>query len=249
MTSPVRLLVGDCLDRLSGVPAASVDLVIADLPYGTTRNKWDSVIDLSCLWSELHRVAKPSAAFVFTAQMPFTAALLMSNADQFKHHWIWEKTAATGHLNAKHSPMKAHEDVLVFARRRPTYNPQMTHGHVRKVSAAKSQKRDEDPGNWNQFGPSDYDSTSRYPRSVQLFAHDRQKLALHRTQKPQALIEYLIRTYSNEGELVLDPTAGSGTTGVAAAACGRRALLIEKDPEIAEVAATRLGIAAEVVPS
>lgn len=235
----VTQLHGDCLDLLSTVGTATVDMVFADLPYGTTRNKWDSLIDLETLGGELARVAKPAAAFVFTAQMPFTGALMMSKPKWFRHHWIWEKTSATGHLNAKKAPMKAHEDILVFARQQPTYNPQMTHGHPRKQSLAKSQKRDYG-GNYGTYSGSDYDSTSRYPRTVQTFAHDRQKLALHPTQKPQALMEYLLRTYSNPGELVLDPTSGSGTTGVAALATGRSALLIERDPAIAQIAAQRI---------
>lgn len=242
MSAPVTQHIGDCLTVMDGIADGSVDLVLADLPYGTTRNKWDSIIDLDAMWEQLARVAKADAAFVFTAQMPFTAVLWASNPKWFRHHWIWEKTSATGHLNARHSPMKAHEDVLVFARSRPTYNPQMTHGHPRKQSMARSQKRDRPAGSYNDFGPSDYDSTSRYPRSVQTFPHDRQKLALHRTQKPQALIEYLIRTYSNPGELILDPTSGSGTAGVAAAAAGRRAILIEQDEQIAAVALERLGL-------
>lgn len=235
----VTQLIGDCLDVLRTVEAGSVDMVFADLPYGTTRNKWDSLIDLDRLWEELDRVAKPRAAFVFTAQMPFTGALMMSKPKWFRHHWIWEKTSATGHLNAKRAPMKAHEDILVFARTQPTYNPQMTHGHPRKQSLAKSQRRDYG-GNYGTYAGADYDSTSRYPRTVQTFAHDRQKLALHRTQKPQALMEYLLNTYSNPGDLILDPTSGSGTTGIAALTTGRRALLIEQDEHIAAIAQNRL---------
>jgi hypothetical protein len=215
-------------------------MVFADLPYGTTRNPWDSLVDLDRLWPELLRVTTVNAPIVMTAQMPFTAVLTMSNLPLFRHHWVWEKTNATGHLNAKRAPMKAHEDILVFCRKQPRYNPQKTSGHVRKVSAASSKNVALNTPSWGTFGATSYDSTERYPRTVQVFSSDKQTKALHPTQKPVALLEYLIRTYSDEGQLVLDPTAGSATTGVAAWNTGRRSLLMERDPEIARKAGLRL---------
>ena len=235
-----RLLVGDCLDLLTAIPDGSVNMVFADLPYGTTRNGWDSLIDLDLLWPQLLRVAVPNAPLVMTAQMPFTAVLTVSNLPMFRHHWIWEKTHATGHLNAKRAPMKAHEDIIVFSSKAPNYFPQKTTGHARKVSSAESQGATRGSSNWGVFEPHSYDSTERYPRSVQVFASDKQKKALHPTQKPLALMEYLIRTYSAEGDLVLDPSAGSATTGVAAFNTGRRSVLMEKNADIAVTAQRRL---------
>lgn len=222
-----KLIFGDCLDILPSLEGGVFDMVLADLPYGTTRNSWDSVIDLDRLWPELLRVTKPGAAIVMTAQQPFTSLLVMSQPKLFRHHWIWEKTNATGYLNAKRAPMKAHEDVLVFATKQPTYNPQKTHGHERKTSTRRTFTA--------TYGKHDkvtsYDSTERYPRSVQVFSLDKQKSKLHTTQKPVALFEYLIRTYSNPGDLILDPAAGSGTTGVAAFNTGRWSIMIENDIE------------------
>lgn len=211
-------------------------MVLTDLPYGTTRNSWDSVIDLDRLWPELLRVTKPGAAIVMTAQMPFTALLVMSQPKLFRHHWIWEKTNATGYLNAKKAPMKAHEDVLVFATKQPPYYPQKTVGHVRKTSTRRTFSQN--------YGRHDtvtsYDSTERYPRSVQVFPLDKQKSKLHPTQKPVALFEYLIKTYSQPGDTVLDVAAGSGTTGIAAMNLDRDFILMENDPDIYDKAKIRL---------
>lgn len=234
------LFLGDCLDLLPTVPDASVDLVLTDLPYGTTRNAWDEVIDHERLWPELWRVTKPGAAIVMTAQQPFTSVLVSQQIKTFRHHWVWEKGNATGHLNAKRAPMKAHEDVLVFCRRQPTYHPQKTTGHKRKVSTAEHKRNSKMTTNYGSHGATSYDSTERYPRSVQFFSQDKQKVKLAPTQKPVALFRYLIRTYSEPGDLVLDPAAGSGTTGIAALEEGREYLLMEKDREAAITAATRL---------
>ena len=240
-----ELILGDCLDVLPTIADGSVGMVFADLPYGTTRNRWDSKIDLGELWTQLRRVARPGAAFVFTAQMPFTAEVLMSNPRWFRHHWVWEKTNATGHLNAKRAPMKAHEDVLVFCERQPTYNPQKTQGHERKVSSAASKARTlGNESNWGTQTATSYDSTERYPRTVQTFAADKQKLSLHRTQKPLAMVEYFLRTYALPGDLVLDPTAGSGTTGAAADLTGNPFVLIEGDAVEGAKAAARLDLTA-----
>ena len=210
-------------------------MVLTDLPYGTTRNAWDSLIDLDKLWPELLRVTKPKAAIVMTAQMPFTAALVMSQPKLLRHHWIWEKTTATGHLNAKRAPMKAHEDVLVFATGQPPYNPQMTSGHERKAAT-----RIDFSTNYGAQRSSSYDSTDRYPRSVQRFSTDKQRSAIHPTQKPVALFEYLVKTYSNPGEVVLDVAGGSATTAVAARNLGREYIVIERELVYFEAATERL---------
>lgn len=230
------LIHGDCLQVLPTLPDNSVQMVLCDLPYGTTNCAWDCRIDLSILWAEYSRIC--DGPILLFAQTPFDKVLGVSNLECLRYEWIWEKTAATGHLNAKRAPLKAHENVLVFYRKQPTYNPQMTHGHLRKT-ARKKGDGSTIYGRQNMNGLS-YDSTSRYPRSVQVFSSDKQRLNLHETQKPEALCEYLIRTYTNPGDVVLDNCMGSGTTGVAAHACGRQFIGIEKDREIFEVARRRL---------
>ncbi len=230
------LLHGDCLDLLPTLADGSVDLVLADMPYGTTRCAWDSQIDLQRLWPELKRVCR--GAIVLFAQTPFDKVLGASNLPMLRYEWIWEKTHATGHLNAKRAPMKAHENVLVFAARQSTYNPQKTTGHVRKAAVKRG---DETTVYGAQtFEPIAYDSTERYPRSVQVFASDKQRSKLHRTQKPESLCEYLIRTHSNPGDVVLDFCMGSGTTGAAAQNTGRNFIGMEKDAGIFAVAQRRL---------
>lgn len=235
----IRLMHGDCLDLLPNIPDQSIDLVLADLPYGTTRNKWDSVIPLEPLWAEYLRVCK--GAIVLTAQTPFDKVLGASNLPMLRYEWIWEKSNPTGHLNAKKAPMKAHENVLVFYRKQPTYNFIKTGGHVRKSAV----RRHCDSPNYGrqESDPITYDSTERYPRSVLKFASDKQKSNLHPTQKPVALMEYLVRTYSNPGDLVLDNCFGSATTAIACLRTGRKHIGMEKDPAYFEVGVTRAAAA------
>lgn len=227
---------GDCLDLMRALPDASVDMVMCDLPYGTTQNKWDSIIPLESLWREYRRIAR--GAIVLTAQTPFDKVLGASNLAMLRYEWIWEKTHPTGHMNAKRMPMKAHENVLVFYNRQPTYNPQKTSGHKRKTAT----KRTDDCPTYGrqEFAPISYDSTDRYPRSVQIFASDKQRSKLHPTQKPVALMEYLIRTYTNEGDTVLDNCMGSGTTGVACMNAGRNFIGMEMDAGYFAIAQGRI---------
>jgi len=236
----VTLHHGDCLEIMPSLAGRSVDMILADLPYGTTRNNWDSIIDLQSMWQNYGCISKENAAIVLTAQTPFDKVLGASNLEDLRYEWIWEKTSATGHLNAKRAPMKAHENILVFYKSLPTYNPQMTSGHVRKVSTADHKRNSSGTSNYGEFGLTGYDSTDRYPRSVLEFATDKQKEALHPTQKPLALMAYLIRTYTNAGDIVLDNCAGSGSTLIAARRQGRRAVGIELDEAYCEVIATRL---------
>lgn len=232
---------GDCLNLMNNIDDKSIDMILADLPYGTTNCKWDSIISLDELWKQYKRIIKDNGAIVLFAQTPFDKVLGCSNLKMLKYEWIWEKTQATGHLNAKKMPMKAHENILVFYKKSPTYNPIKTSGHVRKVSTAKHKRNTNTGEIYNKCDDfSDYDSTKRYPRSVQVFASDKQKLNLHSTQKPLALCEYLIKTYSNEGDLILDNVCGSGTTGVAAKKTNRNYILMEKDIDIFNVAKNRL---------
>ena len=235
----VNLMKGDCLELMKSIPDASVDMILTDPPYGTTACKWDSVIDLDSMWKELKRVVKPDGAILLFAQTPFDKVLGASNLNMLKYEWIWEKTTATGHLNAKKAPMKAHENILVFYKKLPTYNPQKTQGHVRKTSTAdRSKLNGECYG--TQEGVTVYDSTDRYPRSVQLFSTDKQRVALHPTQKPVALLEYLIKTYTNENETVLDFTMGSGSTGVACVNTNRNFIGIESDENYFNIAESRI---------
>lgn len=220
---------GDCLVIMPTFPDKSVDMILCDLPYGTTNCAWDSVIDLPKLWAQYTRIIKTGGAIVLTAQTPYDKVLGASNLKWLRYEWIWEKTQATGHLNAKKMPMKAHENILVFYDKLPTYNPIKTFGHERKVSTAHHKRNTPLGEIYRDYSNhSDYDSTERYPRSVLKFPTDRQKLNLHSTQKPVALFEYLIKTYTNPGELVLDNCAGSGTTGEACINTGRDYIMIEK---------------------
>lgn len=203
-------------------------MILSDLPYGTTQNKWDSIIPLDHLWNQYERVIKDDGAIVMSAQTPFDKVLGSSNLKLLRYEWIWEKTAATGHLNAKKMPMKAHENFLVFYKKLPTYNPQMTIGHKPVNSYTKHQ---DDGTNYGKTsaGISGGGSTSRYPRSIQVFKSDKQKVAIHPTQKPVALFEYFIKTYTNENEIVLDSCIGSGTTAVACLNTNRKYIGFEKN--------------------
>ncbi|MBL4622889.1 MAG: site-specific DNA-methyltransferase [Immundisolibacteraceae bacterium] len=235
--SKINLMLGDCLERMKEIADCSVDMILTDPPYGTTMCKWDSLIDLDLMWLQLKRIIKPSGAIVLMAQTPFDKVLGCSNLEMLRHEWIWEKTNATGFLNAKKMPLKAHENALVFYKSLPVYNPQFTHGHERKTAKRKTV-------NSECYGKAlnltDYDSTSRYPRSVIKFQSDKQKQNLHPTQKPVALMEYLIKTYTNENETVLDFTMGSGTTGVAAKNLQRDFIGIEMDKGYFNVAKERI---------
>lgn len=241
---------GDCLELMPKfVDDKSIDMIFCDLPYGTTNCRWDSIIDLPKLWSEYERVIKDNGVILLFAQTPFDKVLGASNLKLLKYEWIWEKTQATGHLNAKKIPMKAHENLLVFYKNLPTYNPQKTTGHERKVSKGYQRdicikRRDEKWGDNYLYGKEttapDYDSTERYPRSVLTFASDKQKSKLHPTQKPLSLIEYMIKTYTNEGDLILDNACGSGTTGLGAKNLNRNYIMMEQDPDHYETACKRV---------
>lgn len=238
-TENYHLMFGDCLEQMKDIPSGSVDLILTDPPYGTTACKWDSVIDLQAMWIELNRIIKPNGAIALFSQTPFDKVLGHSNLKDLKYEWIWEKTSATGHLNAKKMPMKAHENILVFYKKPPTYNPIKTHGHARKTAIADRAKKESDCYG-SQSGVTSYDSTSRYPRDVLKFATDKQKLNLHPTQKPVALLEYLIKTYTQEHETVLDFTAGSFSTGVAALNTARKFIGIEMDENYFNIGVKRI---------
>lgn len=219
----------------------SIDCIICDLPYGqTSRNKWDTVIPFESLWESYERIIKDNGAIILFANGMFTADLMQSNRKLWKYNLIWEKTQPTGFLNAKKMPMRSHEDICVFYKKLPTYNPQKTTGHTRKVSKAEHKVNCKETTDYGEYGLSTYDSTERYPKSVWTFAKDIQKSALHPTQKPVALIEYLIRTYTNEGDLLLDNCIGSGTTAVAAINTNRNYIGFEMDKGYFDIANNRV---------
>ena len=234
------ILFGDCLERMAEIPDGSVDMVMADLPYGTTACKWDSVIPLDALWAEYKRVCKPDAAIVLTATQPFTAALVMSNLKGFKHEWIWRKDKAGNFASAKYAPMKIHESVLVFCHGRINYKPIKTLRDkpiIRGNSSAKGTAKN--LASSSRFsGHTRKIFTDRCPESIIPFRTVRK--TVHPTQKPVELMEYLIRTYTNAGETVLDNTMGSGTTGVACMNTGRRFIGIERDETYFNIARSRI---------
>jgi site-specific DNA-methyltransferase (adenine-specific) len=228
------LLHGDCLEIMPALESSSVDMVLCDLPYGVTaRNPWDSIIPFHLLWAEYGRIVKESGAFVFTATQPFASALVMSKPEWFKYEWIWRKQQGTGFLNSKKQPLRNHEQVLIFYRKQPTYNPQMTVG---KPYRCLSGEGSTDYG--KQVRVVTDNRGERYPLTVQEFIYDKNKV--HPTQKPTALMEYLIGTYTNEGDTVLDNCMGSGTTGVACNNLGREFIGIEKSLEYFQVAQSRI---------
>ncbi|WP_449011685.1 DNA-methyltransferase [Paenibacillus taichungensis] len=225
----------DCLEGMKLIPDKSVDMILCDLPYGTTQNKWDSIIDLKRLWIQYERIIKDNGAIVLTAQTPFDKLLGSSNLKLLRYEWIWEKNKATGHLNAKKMPMKAHENILVFYKNLPTYNPQ---GLVKKE---KPTIRKGGIGNGTNYGKSDKDAIQEfenYPKDLLRFNMDTK--SFHPTQKPVALFEYLIRTYTNEGDIVLDNCMGSGTTAVACIISKRKYIGFENNKDYIEKLNKRL---------
>ena len=223
---------GDCLEEMSRIGDGSVDMVLCDPPYGTVQCKWDTIIPLQMMWWELNRITKKDGAMVFTCAQPFTSSLGASNIDQLKYSWVWQKSAATGHLNAKRMPMKNHEDILVFYRKQPTYNPQGT------IPCNKTVRRGGNGGCYGDSGKSNLQTVTNYPRTVQEFGSAGK--TVHPTQKPVDLFEYLIKTYTNTGDTVLDFAAGSFTTGVACKNLGRKFIGIEKDAHYFEIGKRRV---------
>lgn len=236
---------GDCLDVLPGIADASVDMVCADPPHGRTRNAWDSVIPLRPLWRELRRVLKPGGAVVMIATQPFTTRLIMSNRRWFKYCWVWDKSNPSGYLNAKVMPLQRHEDVVVFAPERTTYRPQMRGGRLRFKGNGINPETSDCYGNHvRQKSLSD----QYYPTSIIDITNANRSEKEHSTQKPVALMEYLVRTYTDEGDTVLDFCMGSGTTGVACERTGRLFVGIERDPDYFAVAQKRLAAARAETP-
>jgi site-specific DNA-methyltransferase (adenine-specific) len=231
----VHLFNQDCLTGMARIPDGCIDLIAADLPYGTTQNRWDSIIPLEPMWEQYKRIIKPNGAIVLTAQIPFNIVLGASNLSWLRYEWCWVKEQGTGFLNANKMPLKSHENVMVFYRNLPTYNPIMTPGKrykcVRGIRNSTNYRPDVPA--WTTVNDGD-----RFPTSVLEFPHDKDKL--HPTQKSTALFEYIVRTYTNPGELVLDNCFGSGTTAIACMNSGRRFLGFELGREYFKMAQDRV---------
>ena len=232
----MRLWHGDCLTLMKDIDTNSVDMLLVDLPYGTTQCKWDSIISLKDLWIEYNRIIKDNGAMLFHCAQPFTSNLIMSNVKNFKYEWVWEKSKASNYLNAKKQPLRAHESIAVFYRKPPTYNPQMTQGEAYNKGTAK--RETEVYG--SQRAVEVKSDGERYPRTLKYFVTAEKEGKLHPTQKPIALTEYFVNTFSNPGDVILDNTMGSGTTGVACVNLDREFIGIEKDKEYFDIAVERI---------
>ena len=236
----IKLIKGDCLEVMKTIESGSIDAIITDPPYGTTCCKWDSVIDFDLMWEQLNRIIKPNGAIVLFSAQPFTSALIMSNPKMFKYTWVWEKSKATGFLNSKIRPLVAHEDIVVFAKNKPPYNPQMTIGSAYNKGVLKKQTENDVYADFDRQVEVKSEGL-RCPRSVQYFkTAESEGKTFHKTQKPLALCEYIINTYTNENETVLDFTMGSGTTGVACKNTNRNFIGIEMDENYFNIASDRI---------
>jgi DNA modification methylase len=235
-----QIINADCFDIFPQIPTGSVDMILCDLPFGTTQSPWDSILPFEQLWSAYERIIKENGAICLFAKAPFDKTLAASNLRLFRYEWIWEKNKATGHLNKSLMPLQAHENILVFYKRPPVYNPQMSQGHKPMHAATNNHKSTVygDGVPWsNEAG-----STERYPRSVLYYpvVNNDDPERVHPNQKPIPLLEYLIRTYTNTGDMVLDNCAGSCSTAVAAARTGRNYIAIERDKKHAADGLKRL---------
>ena len=241
--SKIELMKGDCLERMKEIPDGSVDLILTDPPYATTKNKWDSIIPFEPMWDHLKRIIKPNGVIVLFAQTPFDKILGASNIDMLKYEWVWFKNRPTGHLNSKFAPLKSHENILVFTegstsfvkntKNSSTYNPQGL------VACLKVNKRTRGNGNYDEVNNKleNVALFENYPKSVLNF---KVEVGLHPTQKPVALLEYLIKTYTQENETVLDFTAGSMSTAIACINTNRNGIMIEKDEHYFKVGSERV---------
>ena len=233
----INLMQGDCLELMGQIPDGSVDMILCDLPYGTTACKWDSVIPFEPLWAHYKRVIKRNGAIVLTASQPFTSTLVMSNSKEYKHRWVWDKVKPGSGLNAKFSPLRSVEDVIVFCNETPTYNPQKI------VKKHRYEKKNDSNGEAFGGGRVErmHDNKGEgYPKEIITISNADQTMRVHPTQKPVALMEYLIRTYTNEGETVMDNCMGSGTTGVACVNTNRNFIGIEQEAKYFAIAEQRI---------
>ena len=246
--SDYQLYHGDCLQKMHYIEDGSVDMILTDLPYGVLNKnnpsaKWDSVIPLDLLWEQYKRVIKPSGAILLFGQGMFTAELMISNKAWWRYNLIWDKVLTTGFLNAHKMPLRSHEDIVVFYDKLPTYNPQMTKGEPLHGRGTAYKNKVNTNNNYGDFTPNDdtrKGSTEKFPKSILTFPKPHPSVSVHPTEKPVELLEYLIKTYTNEGERVLDSCMGSGSTGVACIRTNRYFIGIEKDDKYFEIAKNRI---------
>jgi site-specific DNA-methyltransferase (adenine-specific) len=240
----IQLYNGDCLELMKKIPDGSVDLVLCDLPYGTTRNKWDSIIPLDRLWEQYKRVIKDNGAIALFSAEPFTSLLITSNIQWFRYDLIWSKTQGSDFLNANRKPLRSHENICVFYKKQPTYNPQKTDGKPYKAKSGETTSSNF--GKFNGNHPTENKDGKRCPLSVLRFSGEHNRGKQHPTQKPTALLEWLVKTYTNEGDLVLDNCMGSGSTGVACVNTNRNFIGIELDKGYFDIAEKRINEAQNI---
>ena len=239
----MTLLQGDCLELMEDIPDKSIDLILCDLPYGTTRNSWDEVIPFDKLWAQYNRIIKDNGAILLFAQGKFYVNLVSSNMKMFRYDLVWDKELVSGFLNAKRMPLRRHEQVAVFYKHLPTYNPQFTQGKPLHSKGTAYQTKELTNNNYGDFKATDDDragSTEKYPTSIIKFQKPHPSVCVHPTQKPIELLEYLIKTYTNEGDTVLDNCMGSGSTGVACKNTDREFIGMELDEKYYKIACERL---------
>ena len=243
---PIELWHGDCLELMKNIPDGSVDMVLCDLPYGTTRNNWDSIIPLDRLWERYKRVIKENGAIVLFSAEPFTSLLITSNIQWFRYDLIWSKTQGSDFLNANRKPLRSHENICVFYKKQPTYNPQKTDGKPYKAKSGETTSTNF--GKFNGNHHTENKDGKRCPLSVLRFSSEHNRGKQHPTQKPTDLLEWLIKTYTNDGETVLDNCMGSGSTGVACVNTNRHFIGIELDDRYFNIAKKRIEEAVNDLP-
>lgn len=240
----IKLLKGDCLDLMTKIADESIDMILCDLPYGTTaRNKWDVVIPFEVLWKQYNRIIKSNGAIVLFANGMFTSNLMQSNKKMWRYNLVWDKVLPSGFLNANRMPLRNHEDICVFYKKLPTYNPQMSKGnpcHSRGECIGKSQEEFSRNTNYGKFNAVQTNGDMKFPKSIITFQKPHPSTAVHETQKPVELLEWLIKTYTNPNELVLDNCMGSGSTGVACVNTGRNFIGIEREQKYFDIAVNRI---------
>jgi len=239
-----KVIQGDCLELMKNIPNKSIDMILCDLPYGTTACKWDIIIPFDKLWKQYKRIIKDNGIIVLTASQPFTSFLIMSNLSMFKYEWILNKVSGSNFMQLKKMPLKIHENILIFYKKSPTYNPQMQKGIQWERGGKKKEYTNNIINSKLKSIVKNDKNNLKYPKSIQEFSYQQTECSnskrLHPTQKPIALFEYLIKTYTNEGDLVLDNCAGSGTTGMACKNLNRNFILIEKEEKYIKIIKNRL---------